>query len=85
MSLVSAQRPIRLLAFIGAPGAGSGVPLRGAEIDVASPTARSAVVALLDVQQGAYRPAAVTLIGGSGQALIGVRFDAPADLSISQS
>ena len=85
LSLVSAQRPIRLLAFIGAPGAGSGVPLRGAEIGVASPTARSAVVALLDVQQGAYRPAAVTLIGGGSQALIGVRFDAPADLSIPQS
>ena len=85
LSLVSAQLPIRLLAFIGAPGAGPGVPLRGAEIGVASLAARSSVVALLDVQQGAYRPAAVTLIGGGGQALVGVRFDAPADLSISQS
>ena len=83
MSLLSAQLPIRLLAFIGAPGAGSGVPVRGAEIGVASLAARSSVVALLDVQQGAYRPAAVTLIGG-GQALVGVRFDAPADLNISQ-
>ena len=83
LSLLSAQLPIRLLAFIGAPGAGSGVPVRGAEIGVASLAARSSVVALLDVQQGAYRPAAVTLIGG-GQALVGVRFDAPADLNISQ-
>jgi hypothetical protein len=84
LSLLSAQLPIRLLAFIGAPGAGSGMPLRAAEIGVASPAARSSVVALLDVQQGAYRPAAVTLIAGAGQALVGVRFDAPADLSISQ-
>jgi len=84
LSLLSAQRPVRLLAFIGAPGAGSGVPLRGAEIGVASPAARSAVVGLLDAQQGPYRPAAVTAIGGGSQALVGVRFDAPADLSISQ-
>jgi hypothetical protein len=85
LSLVCAQLPIRLLDFTGAPGAGPGAPLRGAEIGVASLAARSSVVALLDAQQGAYRPAAVTLIGGGGQALVGVRFDAPADLSISQS
>jgi hypothetical protein len=84
LSLVSAQLPVRLLAFIGAPGAGSGVPLRGADIGVASPAARSSVIALLDVQQGSYRPAAVTAIGGAGQALVAVRFDAPADLNISQ-
>ena len=84
LSLVSAQRPVRLLAFIGAPGAGPGVPLRGAEIGVASASARSAVVALLDAQQGQYRPAAVTVVGGGSQALVAVRFDAPADLSISQ-
>ena len=42
-----------------------------------------AVVRLLDAQQGPYRPAAVTVIGG-GSALVAVRFDAPADLNISQ-
>jgi hypothetical protein len=84
LSLVSAQLPVRLLAFIGAPGAGSGVPLRGADIGVATLAARSSVIALLDVQQGSYRPAAVTAIGGAGQALVAVRFDAPADLNISQ-
>ena len=52
LSLLSAQLPVRLVAFIGAPGAGSGVPLRGAEIGVASPSARSAVVRLLNAQQG---------------------------------
>ena len=83
LSLLSAQLPVRLLGFIGAPGAGSGVPLRGAEIGVASPSARSAVVGLLDAQQGLYRPAAVTVIGSS-PAAVAVRFDGPADLNISQ-
>ena len=68
LSLLSAQLPVRLVAFTGAPGAGSGVPLRGAEIGVASPAARSAVVPLLDAQQGPYRPAAVTVIGGGSRA-----------------
>jgi hypothetical protein len=84
LSLLSSQLPVRLVAFTGAPGAGSGVPLRGAEIGVASLAARSTVVGLLDAQQGPYRPAAVTVIGGGSQALVAVRFDAPADLSISQ-
>ena len=84
LSLLSAQLPVRLVAFIDAPGAGSGVPLRGAEIGVASPSARSAVVGLLDAQQGLYRPAAVTVIGRGSQAVVAVRFDAPADLNISQ-
>ena len=87
LSLLSAQLPVRVVAFIGAPGApgaGSGGPLRGAEIGVASPSARSAVVGLLDAQRGLYRPATVTVIGGGSQALVAVRFDGPADLSISQ-
>jgi hypothetical protein len=84
LSLLSAQLPVRVVAFIGTPGAGSGVPLRGAEVGVASPSARSAVVGLLDAQQGIYRPAAVTVIGGGSQAVVAVRFDAPADLNISQ-
>jgi hypothetical protein len=83
LSLLAAQLPVRLVCFTSAPGAGSGVPLRGAQIGVSSPSARSAVVALLDAQQGPYRPAAVTVIGGGSQALIAVRFDAPADLNIS--
>jgi hypothetical protein len=84
LSLLSAQLPIRLVGFAGAPGASVGVPLRGAEIGVASPAARSTVVGLLDAQQGPYHPAAVTVLGGGTRALVAVRFDAPADLSISQ-
>jgi hypothetical protein len=85
LSLLSAQLPVRVMAFTGAPGAGSGAPLRGAEIGVASPAAGFVVVALLDAQQGLYRPAAVTVVGGGGPAVVAVRFDGPADLNISQS
>jgi len=84
LSLLSAQLPVRLVAFAGAPGAGPDVPLRGAEIGAASTAARSTVVGLLDAQQGVYRPTAVTVLGGGTRALVAVRFDAPADLSISQ-
>jgi len=82
LSLLSAQLPVRLVAFTGAPGAGSGAPLTGAEIGVASLAARSTVVGLLDAQQGPYRPAAVTVLGSGTRALVDVRFDVPADLSV---
>lgn len=84
LALVCAQRPIRLASFTGAAGADPGVPLRGAEIGVASPAARSAVIGLLDAQQGAYRPAVVTAVAGGTDALVAVRFDAPAAMNISQ-
>jgi hypothetical protein len=84
LALLSAQLPVRLASFTGAHGAGSGVPLRAAQIDVTSPTARSAVVALLDAQQGPYRPAAVTVVGSGSRAIVALRFDAPAVLNISQ-
>jgi hypothetical protein len=84
LALLSAQLPVRLTSFTGAPGAGSGVPLRAAQIDVTSPTARSAVVALLDAQQGPYRPAAVTVVDSGSRAIVALRFDAPAVLNISQ-
>ena len=84
LALVCAQRPVRLASFTGAPGADPGVPLRGAEIGVATPVARSAVIGLLDAQQGPYRPAVVTAVAGGTDALIAVRFDAPAAMNISQ-
>jgi len=84
LSLLSAQRPVRLVAFIGAPGAGAGAPLLEAELGLSSPAARSAVVALLDAQQDPYRPAAVTVVDGGTLAVVSLRFDAPADLNISQ-
>jgi hypothetical protein len=83
LSLLSAQMPILLLGFTGAPGAGAGAPLRGAEIGVASSAARSAVVALLDAQQSPYRPAVAAVADGSHPA-VALRFDAPASLNLSQ-
>jgi hypothetical protein len=84
VSLLAAQRPVRLVGFTGAPGAGAGVPLRSADIGVASTAARSAVLALLDAQQSPYRPAVATPVGGGGRATVAVWFDAPAALNISQ-
>jgi len=83
LSLLSAQMPILLLGFTGAPGAGPGAPLRGAEIGVASSAARSAVVALLDAQQNPYRPAVAAVADGSHPA-VALWFDAPASLNLSQ-
>jgi hypothetical protein len=85
LALLSAQMPVRLVGFIGAPGAGPGAPLRAAEISVISPAARSAVLALLDAQQSPYRPtAAVAVAGGGSRSMIALQFDAPASLNMSQ-
>ena len=83
LSLLSAQMPVRLMGFDGAPGADPGVPLRGAEIGVTSSAARSAVVALLDAQRRPYRPT-VTDMAYSGRSVVILRFDAPASLDMSQ-
>ena len=84
LSLLSGEMPVRLAGFARAPGASPGAPLRAAEIDAASPAARSALVALLDAQRGPYRrrgdrarPAAVSFV-------VALRFDAPASLNLAQ-
>jgi hypothetical protein len=85
LALLSAQTPVRLVSFTGAPGAGPGAPLRAAEISVISPASRSAVLALLDAQQGPYRPAeAAAVAGRGGRSMIALQFDAPASLNMSQ-
>jgi hypothetical protein len=83
LSLLSAQMPVLLLGFTGAPGAGPGAPLRGAEIGVTSPAAQSAVVALLDAQQNPYRPTVAAEADGS-RPVVALWFDAPASLNLSQ-
>jgi hypothetical protein len=83
LSLLSAQMPVRLVRFTAAPGAGPGVPLRGADIGVTSSAARSAVVALLDAQQSPYRPA-VAAGTADPHSVVTLRFEAPASLDISQ-
>jgi hypothetical protein len=84
LALLSAQMPVRLVGFAGAPGAGPGVPLRAAEISVISPASRSAVLALLDAQRSPYRPAAVAVAGYGSRSVITLQFDAPASLNMSQ-
>ncbi|HEY0935610.1 MAG TPA: hypothetical protein VGD91_17920, partial [Trebonia sp.] len=83
LALLSAQMPVRLTGFAGAPGASPGVPLRGAEIGVATTADRSAVVALLNAQQSPYRPTVAIMAGGS-RPVITLRFDAPAAVNMSQ-
>jgi hypothetical protein len=83
LSLLSAQMPVLLLGFTGAPGAGPGAPLRGAEIGVTSSAAQSAVVALLDAQQSPYRPTVAAEADGS-RPVVALRFDAPASLNLAQ-
>jgi hypothetical protein len=85
LALLSAQMPVRLAGFTGAPGAGPGTPLRAAEISVSSPASSSAVLALLSAQQSPYRPAtAVAGAGGGRGSVIALRYDAPASLTMSQ-
>jgi hypothetical protein len=85
LALLSAQLPVRLVSFTGAPGAGPGAPLRAAEVSVISPASSSAALALLDAQQSPYRPAAATAVpGGGSRSMIALRYDAPASLSMSQ-
>jgi hypothetical protein len=81
LALLAAQLPIRLVSFTSTHGAGPGAPLRAAEISVTSAASRSAVLALLDAQQGPYRP---TVALGGSPAIIALRFDAPAPLNMSQ-
>lgn len=78
LSVLASEMPIRLVAFDDLPpGGSSAVPLRGAEIDVTSPAARSAVLAFLHAQRAPYLPAAASITrGASGQSLVTFRFDA---------
>jgi hypothetical protein len=84
LALLSAQMPVRLVSFAGAPGAGPGALLRAAQISVSSPASSSAALTLLNAQQGPYRPAVAVAVAGDGRPMIALRFDAPASLNMSQ-
>jgi hypothetical protein len=79
LSVLSSQWPIKLMAFDGAPpGASPAVPLRGVQLSATSAAGRSAILAFLHAQRGAYRPAVATVTSdGSGQSVVTARFDAP--------
>ncbi len=79
LSVLSSQWPIKLVAFDDPPqGASPAVPLRGVQLSATSAVGRSAILAFLRAQRGAYRPA-VTVVtrDGSGQSVVTARFDAP--------
>jgi hypothetical protein len=82
LSVLSSQLTIKVVAFDGAPpGASAAVPLCGVQLSAATAKDRSAILAFLRAQRGAYRPAAVaTTVDGQGQPVVTARFDAPAPM-----
>jgi hypothetical protein len=79
--------PIQLVAFDDpSPGAGSDVPLRGAELGAAAATGLPAMVAFLKAQQGQYAPAVASITQiANGQHVVTVRYDAPGPMGLGGS
>lgn len=80
LSVLSSQLTIKVVAFDGTPpGASSAVPQCGVQLGAATAQERSAIVAFLRAQRGAYRPALVaTTVDGQDQPVVTARFDVPA-------
>jgi hypothetical protein len=79
--------PIQLVAFDDpSPGAGSEVPLRGAELGAAAATGLPAMVAFLKAQQDQYAPAVASITQiANGQHVVTVRYDAPGPMGLGGS
>jgi hypothetical protein len=79
--------PIQLVAFDDpSPGAGSDVPLRGAELGAAAATGLPAMVAFLKAQQDQYAPAVARISQiANGQHVVTVRYDAPGPMGLGGS
>jgi hypothetical protein len=79
--------PIHLVAFDDpSPGAGSDVPLRGAEIGAAAAAGLPAMVAFLKAQQDQYAPAVTSISQiANGQHVVTVRYDAPGPMGLGGS
>ena len=79
--------PIQLVAFDDpSPGAGSDVPLRGAEIGAAAAAGLPAMVAFLKAQQDQYAPAVASITQiANGQHVVTVRYDAPGPMGLGGS
>ena len=68
------------------PGAGSEVPLRGAEIGAATPAGLPAMVTFLKAQQDQYAPAVASITQiANGQHVVTVRYDAPGPMGLGGS
>ena len=79
--------PIHLVAFDDpSPGAGSEVPLRGAEIGAAAAAGLPAMVAFLKAQQDEYAPAVASITQiANGRHVVTVRYDAPGPMGLEGS
>jgi len=79
--------PIQLVAFNDpSPGAGSDIPLRGAELGAAAATGLPAMVAFLTAQQNEYAPAVASITQiADGQHVVTVRYDAPGPMGLGGS
>jgi hypothetical protein len=79
--------PIQLVAFDDpSPGAGSDIPLRGAELGAAAATGLPAMVAFLKAQQDQYAPAVASITQiANGQHVVTVRYDAPGPMGLGGS
>ena len=79
--------PIQLVAFNDpSPGAGSDIPLRGAELGAAAATGLPAMVAFLKAQQDQYAPAVASITQiANGQHVVTVRYDAPGPMGLGGS
>ena len=79
--------PIHLVAFDDpSPGAGSEVPLRGAEIGAGAPAGLPAMAAFMRAQQGEFAPAVARITqDASGRRVFIVRYDAPGPMGLEGS
>ena len=83
LGLLAHEMQVRLVIFDDpSPGAGSSVPLRGAEIGASGPAGLSAMLAFL-TQQTTYQPSHFGTIGIAGDQVVTMQYDAPAPLGMN--
>jgi hypothetical protein len=74
---------VKLVAFgAKSPGEGNALPLRGVEIGAANPASLSAILQILDAQQGNFAPADKKLASVGGLRVVAIQYDAPGPLDI---
>jgi hypothetical protein len=74
---------VKLVAFgAKSPGEGNALPLRGVEIGAANPASLSAILQILDAQQGNFAPADKKLASVGGLRVVAIQYDAPGPMDI---